>query len=144
MKKLKENEMILTGVYGFLQFFYVTAIIFNPLVWILNIFISLEESYFGSSIITIVIIPIFFTIYSIYIGIQIKKIKNNAIKKTKLFLYILLVYNTLLFIMNVSYFEAEPISIIQSLFGSIGYSCIWLLYFSKSIRVKNTFKNAIE
>jgi len=85
------------------------------------------------------------TIFSIYVGIRLWTVKPNAVRTAKLYLLCLLAYRV--FATVLPFFAGLPPNVIRALIPaaartiirSLVFATIWLLYLSRSKRVRNTY-----
>ncbi|MBN1384163.1 MAG: trypsin-like peptidase domain-containing protein [Elusimicrobia bacterium] len=134
-KKIEEN-LKYKDVGGWLLFFCISLTIINPLynlVEIINMLKSFTVFVFIGSIFDIGL-----SIYGIYAGMSLWKIRPHAVKTAKRFLLVSLIYvvsiTVLLIILGI--INEEFIKIATR---SVVYFIIWYSYLSKSKRVKETY-----
>lgn len=147
------------GIKGWLLFLCIFLIIGTPLKAIINLIITIKMSmYYGETgLIGIQRISFYFSalaflsgilvIPSINAGISLLKKKNNAVKETKIYFYIVMGYSILLIILP--YIIGIPYEIVNKVVeivlpGSIMMlfiSFLWLLYLKESRRIKATYSN---
>lgn len=150
------NNLKYKGVKGWLLFYCITLIVFQPFIMI-GALLYIEEitslfPYFPG-VQTVLIIDTILSLcvlgFGIYSAILLIKIKDNAISTVKKFLVTALIYN---FISSVLFFasglppeviEAMAGEIILDLIPGLIYFFIWYSYFNKSKRVKATYINQV-
>ena len=159
---LQENkkDKTLKGVEGWLLFFCMMLLL-GPCVYLpynINTYFQLNDEPnwipLKDFINTIdLIVTILISGISIYSGWLLWKINSNAIKTTKYYLNIVLVYTLLYFTLTTIIFSKMQFnSVIQNIYGevlretisSIIYVVIWKLYLKNSARVKNTYGTSLE
>jgi hypothetical protein len=140
--KSQTDSKELVGVRGWLGFFVIQAVFIAPvlnllqLVGLIDILQSLPESGLKYWLTFCVCITALLTLFGLFVGTQIWRIKKDAIKHAKIYLKAAILYN---FIVGFGLIYNEDISSVLSLITSVLVVIIWHIYMDKSARVKNTF-----
>lgn len=143
----------LKGVGGWLLFLYLQLIFIGPIrsaYSLLSNYIQLMpyfKIYKGLFAITIIdfIISIGIISFSIYAGINLLRIKRNAVEIAISYFLLLLAYEILspLLLLVVSFprefYKEATTNVVRNIFEYIIICAIWLTYLHKSKRVKNTY-----
>jgi len=144
----------LKGIGGWLLFFCLTLIIFNPLALLSNVMGYGEVSkYFNQlpEVKTLVLvdlaISITLTIFSIITGILLLQLRQNAVKIAKILLLTLLLYVIIIYLLQYILLPSDITQVavkhsIMYAVRNIVYFIIWYSYLNVSKRVKNTFNIA--
>jgi hypothetical protein len=146
------------GVEGWLLFFCIYLIILGPLMslpYIIDYIIETRDElnwYPGVGVILDIdlVISILMLLYGIYVGINLLRIRPDAVRSAILYLNVIIVYMVAAFFIIIIILQAyEPSfnQVIQNTLGyiiketivSIGFMVSWILYLKQSERVKNTF-----
>lgn len=91
------------------------------------------------------IADLFFCMYSLYVGVELWKVRKGAVSKAKLFLLVYLAYNVArTFSPCFSDLNPEIRDRFVGIFGRAALQCmvataVWHQYLARSVRVKNTF-----
>lgn len=153
-----ERQSSIKGVNGWLLFFCVYLIILGPLMslpYIIDYIIEIRDElnwYPGVGVILDIdlILNILMLLYGIYVGINLLRIRPDAVRSAILYLNVIIVYMVAAFIIIIIILQASEPSfnqVIQNAFGyfiketisSIGFVLIWILYLKQSERVKITY-----
>ena len=143
-----EKEDKYKKVGGWLLIFCLSLVVVQPLMAIITM-ITLIEGIFPSIVLKYFLIDCLIqmavTLYGVYVGIQLFKLKSNAVSVAKTYLIVsvavCLISVFLPYVMDVSsYLSADIMAAnIRGMIRSVIYFAIWTSYFNKSRRVKITF-----
>lgn len=147
----KKTEERLKGIGGWLLFFCITLIVLTPLYTIKGVMdygkaIKHFNQFSGIKAILFIDLALSITLmsFSIFAGVIILQLRNNAVKIAKIYLLTMLAFSFISAILLVVGLPSEVTrAIIYDIVGdivrSLGYFLIWYFYLNDSKRVKNTF-----
>jgi hypothetical protein len=128
-----------SGVGGWLSYFCFSLTVLVPLRMIGEFASTVAEDPDTASIVVILLLSLGLAAYSITTGIRIWRSKDDAIKQAKIFLIVSLVLNILsAIIVGSQSYSGESATLI--FITGVGSFVIWYIYLSKSVRVRNTFR----
>ena len=131
-----------SGIGGWLLYYCIALTILNPIYFLIQLFVS----YFTTTDLVGSLVETFLILgqitYFLIIGIRLWQRKEKAVRQTKIFLMVigLLSILELVYVSISSSASQADASNIQADLKAIISSVIWFIYFSRSKRVKNTFK----
>lgn len=153
-----ERQSSLKGIDGWLLFFCIYLIILEPIMslpYIIDYFVEIRDELnwyplFRTTLDIVLVLTILMLLYGIYIGINLLRIRPDAVRSAILFLNVIIVYTVAVFFTIITILQASEPSfnqVIQNAFGyfiketisSIGFVLIWILYLKQSERVKITY-----
>jgi serine/threonine protein kinase len=150
--KINDEEVAkYRGVKGWLLYLVISLTIFAPIGFIFTLIQEMSnqelalEIYndYADFVLFRILISFLLTIYSVYVGVILWKVKPNAVKYVKKWIFIQFGILTLLNIISIALMKYIYLEVgLYGIAGSIIGSAIWYAYFEKSKRVKITYMNA--
>lgn len=140
--KFQADSKELVGVGGWLGFFVIVQVFIQPifvgaqLVGLIKILQSAPDSDLKNWLTFVSCTLGLFVIFGLFVGIQIWKIKQDAIKHAKLYLKIAIAFNIFWGLFFIYKFEDGSLA---SIMLTVIVSIIWHIYMDKSSRVRKTF-----
>lgn len=131
-----------SGMGGWLLYFCISLTILNPAYLIIQLIVTFTLSTDVLGAVVAIVLTLAEMTYFIIIGIRLWQQKENAVRQTKIFLIIIFVLSIadLVYLSLSGVSEQADAASLQAEVRAIPFTILWFIYFSRSKRVKNTFK----
>jgi len=156
--KTVEQQSSLKGVGGWLLFFCVYLIVVAPLMslpFIIDYIVETRDDFnlypgVGTILDIDLVLNILMLFYGIYVGINLLRIRPDAVRSAILYLNVIILYMIAAFIIIIIVLQISEPSFNQVILNTLGYIMketifsiglviIWISYMKNSERVKNTY-----